>query len=480
VVVVGILLWGISAISHPLMTRLQPKPAVFSPPSISVDLKHALPLQDVLIKHDFAKLTAVSFAVIDGKNYYRVQPFDNVVARYFSVLDGGELAEGDQRYAETLARHYTKRGNISAAKFLTEFDDDYHPVNRLLPVWRIDFDGDAERAPVRAYVDTEQSRLATLVDDTRHSLTSLFRFAHNWSFLQGYPRVQLWLMSTMLVALFGLGCVGIYLFFRLRKNSVQRLRGNTMRKLHRWLGLSVGLTILTFSASGFFHLLMSYQREQNELKVERHVFELNQLGRDGWLPLQQTPLARLALVEGGAWLAKPAMKDDKAGPVAQVAHLSGNHHETVKPAAPPHDANILISALNGQPLSGGVFALARDQAVAYARLTQDKAAQEVIGTEWVTRFEGEYGFLFKRLPVVKVSFSGPGNPRYYIEPTTGILSARVDDLDALEGRLFALLHKWTFFDTNKNLRDVLQVLFVLGIVTVSVMGLSLYLKRRKP
>nr|GFC18571.1 hypothetical protein [Tanacetum cinerariifolium] len=53
--------------------------------------------------------------------------------------------------------------------------------------------------------------------------------------------------------------------------------------------------------------------------------------------------------------------------------------------------------------------------------------------ELVTKFAGEYGFVNKRLPVVKLAFDGPGHPALYVEPASGKLAALVTDSDRREG-----------------------------------------------
>jgi len=81
------------------------------------------------------------------------------------------------------------------------------------------------------------------------------------------------------------------------------------------------------------------------------------------------------------------------------------------------------------------------------------------------------------LPVVRVQFTAPGNPRYYIEPATGVLASKVEDIDALEGFTFAYFHKWNFGEINKDFRDVLVMLFALGNIIVALMGAILFSRR---
>ena len=58
---------------------------------------------------------------------------------------------------------------------LEQLDDDYLSINRLLPVYRVDFLRDDG---LRAYVETSPPRLAALVDDTKATLGWLFRVIH--------------------------------------------------------------------------------------------------------------------------------------------------------------------------------------------------------------------------------------------------------------------------------------------------------------
>jgi hypothetical protein len=108
----------------------------------------------------------------------------------------------------------------------------------------------------------------------------------------------------------------------------------------------------------------------------------------------------------------------------------------------------------------------------YSGFSEDK----VISTEVITNFNHEYGFIFKRLPVIKVSYQGDNQLRHFIEPSTGELAAKMTQLDSIEGLSFALIHKWNFNGLNKNLRDILVSLFALGNLIVAMLGLKMFLK----
>ena len=104
---------------------------------------------------------------------------------------------------------------------------------------------------------------------------------------------------------------------------------------------------------------------------------------------------------------------------------------------------------------------------------------KVLKTEELTAFEKrEYGFAFKRLPVVRISYDTPEKTNLYIETATSRLAAKVENADRYEGYSFAILHKFLFMDwAGKNIRDIVMMLSALGVFTVSTIGLVLFLKK---
>ncbi len=86
---------------------------------------------------------------------------------YLSVSSGEKLTEGDEKYAEYLARYFAdeKKANNKSTKIIADFDFEYKAVNGLLPVYEVAFErGDG----IKAYIDTSSSKLGTLIE-TRKS-----------------------------------------------------------------------------------------------------------------------------------------------------------------------------------------------------------------------------------------------------------------------------------------------------------------------
>ncbi|HYD34373.1 MAG TPA: PepSY domain-containing protein, partial [Methylophilaceae bacterium] len=453
--------------SHPIMSRLQPKPIAFNAPVSPLNLKQAMGPQQALACHRVQEFQRLSVVSMQDSAYYRVATSDNAPARYFSVADCRELHAGDETYARQLASHYTGMpvSEINNARLITQFDEEYLPVNRLLPVWRVEF---ARSDHLRAYIDTDQSRLSTLIDDTRYVLGKVFRLGHNWAYLDGFPRMQLAVMAMVLSTAFFSAISGITLYVRRRRHSQERLGNQPGRRWHRRLGLLVALTTLTFAGSGMFHLLMSYQQQQAATAHIPAAISAATLSEEAWRQAVLHAAHRIDLVhsqEGLYWLLRNNLPPSRVAVMSHKDHHPSAHNSQSETLSLPADK------LAANPVD--VLSLARSQAARFAHLPE----LAIVKTELVTKFGGEYGFIFKRLPVVKVQFEGSGNPRYYIEPATGTLAAVVRDLDAAEGTTFAYMHKWTWLDANKEVRDVLMMLFALGNVVVALLGLWLFARK---
>ncbi len=483
---VGILLWGVSGISHPIMTRTQPKPAAYVAPSVKFDLSSGLSLKSVLIQHNIKQFQHISLAKVLGESYFRVGSQANQPARYFSTKTGQELQNGDLEFAKILASHFTgnESSKVTDAKLINNFSDDYHAVNRLLPVWRVEFSSDNH---LRAYIDTEQIRLATLVDDRRYWLTKLFQFGHNWSFLDTTPKIQLGVAATVLIFTLISAISGLYLYFTFT-NSKQRLAKKVARKWHRRIGLSVSVATLIFASSGLFHLIMSYQQQAHALVIAPEYTNTNQLNEEVWNQITAKPLAKLDLFSHSAipyWYFLEASKGgENQMSVAQVASLAreaehAEHHKnneqnnTIMPSVMRADVTSQGTLSQNFILQQSVEMLAKQQVT----LISGQPITDIVSTEWITKFAKEYGFIFKRIPVIKVQMNDADQTRYYIEPATGVLAAKVRNIDGFEGFIFAYLHKWSFENINKDLRDILVSLFAFSNIVVALLGFYLFTRR---
>ncbi len=275
---------------------------------------------------------------------------------------------------------------------------------------------------------------------------------------------------------------GLYLYFKIGK-AQQRLTGKPLRNWHRRLGLIVSLSALIFASSGLFHLIMSYQQQNNAIESAVEMISVNQLNEQAWQQVIVKPLAKLDLLSYGQkpyWYGLPMAEDGKnQQPVSQVAALAKekieaeqhNHHPH-EPASEAVQSYVLAADIESANINR-IEDLVKSKAVNIAKATQDA----VKNIEWITKFENEYGFIFKRMPVIKVQMNDADQTRYYIEPATGALSTKVRNIDGIEGFVFAYLHKWSFNFINKDLRDILVSLFALGNILVAVMGFIMFYRK---
>lgn len=465
----GMVLWGLSGASHPIMSRLQPVPKQFMPPLAPVDLSQAVSLPALLQQQAITQFQHISLVQLDGQAYYRVALPDAV--RYFSVVDGAERADAERAAAISLANYYSGHdvSTVRTVEAVTDFAPDYHPVNRLLPVWRVAYGGDDG---LRAYVDTEQSRLATLVDDRRAFLTKVFQFGHNWSFLQACSTLQLAVATLVLVLILASAITGIILYIKQRKTAPYRLKRWGLQWWHREFGLWVSSLILLLASTGLLHLWMSDMQQRRPPVQTAFVSDSAALSADAWSQLATGQVLKLDIYGRGAslfWQIIPATAGTQGLPSAQVAAMHQHHAGmAAAPAAP-------VLWLTGPHT---VIALT-PEAYATAWLTSiaNTAQPDITSVQWVTAFANEYGFIFKRLPVLKVQTTQAQHARFYLEPATGALAARVDDSDGLEGFIFAYLHKWSFQSVSKDARDVLAIFAALAVSLTGLLGAYLFAKK---
>jgi hypothetical protein len=120
----------------------------------------------------------------------------------------------------------------------------------------------------------------------------------------------------------------------------------------------------------------------------------------------------------------------------------------------------------------------RDHAIALAGSFSDLGSSQVVSVKPVFNFEGEYGFINKRLPVWRVEYGTPDRVTYYVETSTGALASVVHTADRAEGYSFSFLHKYHWLDfAGKNVRDGFMALLALGIASTALLGLWLLGRR---
>ncbi|UOQ78011.1 PepSY domain-containing protein [Hymenobacter sp. 5516J-16] len=426
-------------------------------------------LRQVLAQNQLASLRNVRLVQWQGQPAYQVQlgtDAATAVPRYFSAATGQPLpASADQQFAEQLARYFAQDSGaaVSSAVRLTEFDQDYKFVNRLLPVWRVAFnrpDG------LVVYVETAPARLATFNNTGRSTFIRVFDLFHNWSWLELLAGntfrvvVMLGLLGVIIAsALSGLVIYG-FLWGKFRTPRSAQDHIGWLRKYHRQIGLAVALVTFTFAGSGAFHVYLKLHPDDRLRYQHAPVVPASALPVDltelpvAWETVQQVALAELNGQVYYQVFQLPRAEATDATPGAST----GQPVEAVRATPVAY-----YSAATGELLPDGASRYARSLADSFLRQA-DGATPALRGKpELIDHFEGEYGFINKRLPVMKVAYQTPQETTLYVEPATGRLAARVENTARYEGLSFAFLHKYhAAGQLGKNIRDIITMLAAAG------------------
>lgn len=509
--VVPVIMWTLSGLSHPLMSNLL-RPAIahetVPTPALRAEAL-AVPVAQVLAQHHLAAVQNLRVVQYHRQPYYQVVDFRGQL-RYFSAATGQELPAGDRAYAEDVARYLLADSTsaVASAERLTHYTAEYKFINRLLPVWKITL---ARPDGMAVFIETGQSRLGTFNNHARTTFLWVFGMLHNWDFLDALPRplhLSIMLVFTTIIWLSALSGLVIYGLVRprLRQPRSAQDRVGWLRRRHRTLGLGVAFVTFTFALSASYHLWQKFTPDRRDEVAHTTAFAASDLtwpltaALAGPAPVQRISLARV----GGQPYYRLVSQGADGQPTAQYR---STHDGQLLPDGEFRYARELgrefWARLNSQPApagpaeaSGGGAAgadccaapsLAAETSTASgtpaaspAPTPPDLLSPTGHDPELFTRFAGEYGFVNKRLPVVRLTLAGPGHPALYVEPGTGRLAALVSDGDRREGLSFAVLHKFFLLDwAGKNVRDFVAMFSALGVLTVTLYGLALLLRTRR-
>lgn len=485
--VLPVIFWTISGLGHPIIAHwfktpvaheyVQPKPL-----NTKMLIKN---LPQVLLVHELGMIKNFRLVGWSGKMYYQVKDTKENI-RYFSAADGRELKDGDRQYACYLARYFLGDAvsSIADVEKITSFTDQYQYVNRLLPVWKISF---KRKDKMDVYVETSQSRLANYNDSNRKIFIWLFSNFHSYAFLSKITNntfryvVVLFLAAIVLVStLSGLLIYGL-LWNKFKAPSSGQQVG-FLRRNHRVIGIATSLVTLTFMGSGAYHATRKFTVDDRI----NYVFEPEISIRDlqvNWevLPVNWTAVSNVSLARfngntyyvlhtfngsGGSWRLPQVARAEK-----------GIRQEQQKQAAEPQ----YFSSRSGELLSAGVRAhscsLVSRFVAQGSGTTGAPASLKVSSSAYMDGFDTDYGFVNKRLPVVKIALVSPAHLTYYLEPETGRMAARIQDSDRTEGLSFAIFHKFLLVDfAGKNFRDFVTAFAAMGVLVVCLLGLVLFIK----
>jgi len=472
---IALTLFLFSAFMHPLMIWTGPRATSFFPPQTTISSDDVAAIPVILGKHKIEVATIVKIVPSESGPLLQISQSKTGEKRYFDPKSLSELTNFDRIQAIWLARFYTgfKETPITDVEIIREFSNAYPWVNRLLPVYKISFDTQDNRT---VFVHTETSAMASMSNDWKSSLQTIFQRLHTWNWLDNQEYLRLIAMIILLVSIVGIALTGTALVFLMKRRKIVQ----KSRRFHRYLAYAIWLPLLAISTSGSFHLIMSsIEGDAPDTGLEKPLsLSADQFDRDAnWINAYASiSFNAMSLVEGPDKtlyyrLGIPSKIADEVVTLRQ--HFDGL----------PMEKGALYVAVNQgteKPLTD------KNMAIHYARALLEKAKDTDVQADLITRFGPEYDFRNKRLPVWKIVFADAPDDLIYIDPVSGTLVDRMTASTLFERYAFSWLHKWDFIVpwTGRMGRDALVVLFLFSVATVAGFGMYMRLKpatkKKKP
>ncbi|MFN9710336.1 MAG: PepSY domain-containing protein [Bacteroidota bacterium] len=483
VIAIPVFLWAISGFMHPLMTNIKPKigmPVVHPKPveqdKIQIGLSQLLQQYDIKYYHRFRLIS------IDTNWFYQIQTTPESKPLYYSTTTGKGLVNGDELYAHYLAGLFLGGKSSSASKeetknklqtettdcceaaavciksqqknnpvlgiqYIQTYNDEYKEINRLIPVYRVAFQ---RKDGIRIYVETTSDRMAYATDDMRAGFDQLFSILHNWAWMDALGDIKYILMALILGCAILSTLMGLYIMY-ITKKAVKNNENPLLQSRYRHRKVSLlGFTFtLFFTFSGTFHALEKVNAEKKSgFITPQHIVSDN-----------RTP--DLKIIQ--------KLIDSPLTNISAVLINDSLFWQVYTPQSIEY-----INASNYAVIKNGDEQFAAYLAKQFS-LNNDKSINK---REKIIKFGGEYGFINKRLPVWKISYTINDNERYYIETSSGYMAAYVQDKDLWEGLSFAYLHKHHFMDWGgKILRDISTMFWAFVQIALIATGIILYIRR---
>ncbi|WNO08653.1 PepSY domain-containing protein [Teredinibacter sp. KSP-S5-2] len=464
-------IWALSGALHPLMTWTGPKAVKFYPPKFGLSVEQATnikqPLQDALAT--FPKSVVVKVLASENGAVIQATQSKYAARNYFS-FDGNVMPKNfDVQHAAWLASYYTghPQTDIGEIQFITEFSNEYPPVNRLLPVYRVSF---PEQGNLVAFVYTETNALAGLTNGVKTKIQTVFRALHTWSWLDVWGFGRVLLVGLFMLSLIAMCVMGMALILAIPHRKIK----DTKRRWHRIIAYVLWLPLLGWSASGFYHLLKAeYADNVSGIRLS-HLAELKRFGsfpnENYFSEYANQPLNSISLVPGAEsqTLLRLSYANQDKGQVSRVEKYQGR---------PSESGSRYLDFYSGNPVATSDKEQVQWLANGYTGYT----SEQIEHVQIVTRFGPEYDFRNKRLPVWMVQYGDEFGTRVFVDPVTGVLVDQSRNVDRMESWSFSVLHKWNFLNgiTGRQWRDILIVSTIFLSCFLAAVGLLIGRRKQR-
>ncbi|MEH8017576.1 PepSY domain-containing protein [Rheinheimera muenzenbergensis] len=451
-----LLIFALTGLTHPLMSWTGPQAVTMRPPALQLD---GATLQQAMQRLNNTALRPQALVkLVPYKDKVLLQLTNSLsVERQYLTLDGSAPAS-DQDVAIWLASHYSglPAEQVSSTALLTRFNNAYPSVNRLLPVYQVDYQNG-----LSLYIHTESLSMAGISNPYKTAVQAVFRQLHSWQWLDNTPLLKVVLMTVLLGSALLLVLSGIWLLLKLP--FAARRRG--LRRWHYALSWLLALPVLLYLLTGIYHF--SYKRVA-ATNAGLTLPPARPLPDSTNLPLTQ-PLDSNSLYNS-----------------ASLVQATGNWYWRLSEFNPQLQAD-RNSRFSGQQSEQGAQFLALNPAepalddAQYARLLAHSftglAAEQLTNQQLISRFGPDYDFRNKRLPVWQ--FDTPGG-RLFVDAVSGQLIEQQSQASRIERYSFSFVHKWGLLQPllGREGRDMVVVGIMLLVLLMAGLGFTMRLRRK--
>ncbi|GEM_PF-432804 len=500
ITIVPVIFWTLSGLTHPFMAHFfKPEIAHDKLENQVIDKSQLhFSIQEVLKQNELTQFKNFRIVTFNNKTYYQLKTIFGELW-YFDASTAKKLENGDQIYAEWLSRYFLEdqKSPVKQSEVVTEFTSQYKYVNRYLPVYKLTFD---RPDAMEIYVETSSSKLATYNPTSRQAFIWFFDTFHNWSFIDAITNNSIRIITMIfLLTIIGFSALSGILIYGLlwkqfkKTDNLQPKKG--LRKYHRQIGIWISLFTLTFAFSGAYHATTKWSPYTLSQMVYEPTFKTSDIAKVantdlnldwnrfqniGIIMFNDTIYYRCQLTEKKKGRFKIAESDSKwkkkDDSNSEIVYINASTNQIV-PRLDLEYAEFLAYYFTG---GAPKLACCEIDMGSYEEEEVNLENVKLLESKVLTDFESrEYGFVNKRLPVVKLAYDTPEKTTYFIETSTSRLAAVIKNSDKVEGYSFAFLHKFLFMDwAGKNIRDLSTVLAAMSILIVSILGFILFLKKK--
>jgi hypothetical protein len=497
---IGLLLFVVSALMHPLMVWTGPQTVQFRPPSLTLDQqKTQQQLAQGLTQLSNLDKTSISIAKwIPTAQGAMLQVTGETGARRYYPLSDEQSEYSDAQQARWLAQYYTgETREVDSLLYMDSFSTEYPSVNRLLPVFKVLYKGDDQ---LSVFVHTETNALAAINNDWKRGLQTLFQWLHTWSWLEVIPELRVFIVAALMVCLLLMSVAGMVLLLLFKR----RVSPRKSTAIHRLIAWTVWLPLTGLLFSGLYHLLqgawvgdtaesrlltvssgqvLSSQSARLSLgeltdsdhKKATHTSAVNVSAIAQSLQGQAINSLSLLRFEND-WVLRASLAH-KRRPLATESEASSGEHSHHASDDTKSALTLRNQRFDGHRSETGArfyslqgqsrLALSDSRVVtSLARQWLGLPSSQNLALSLVTRFGPNYDFRNKRLPVWQVDVGNEAGDRLFIDPVSGLLVDHQRSRSQWERWSFSNLHKWNplvaFLGREGRDLLVVLVLFLIG------------------